>query len=74
MNVIDICDIEYLRWISANNPNACEKRSVYYARMKSDDNSDFVKSKQFHNKIMRSLGWKDVQDTKGNHIWQTSYT
>ena len=62
-------NMNYVKWLSNNNPHLGEKRSAYYARMKSD-NSDFVKSKQFHNKIMRSLGWKDVQDTKGNHIWQ----
>ena len=51
-------DSGYLAWISKNQPSHGELRSVYFIRMKNS-NSQFICSKQVHNKYMRALGWVD---------------
>jgi hypothetical protein len=61
-------NFDYLKWISENHPDSEELRSAYFKRIKKAVPS-FHNSKQFHNKIMRALGWKEKMRSKGRRCW-----
>lgn len=64
----DKIDINYLKWISKNQPKQGEHKKVYYDRMKAA-NPTFKKGISVHNKYMDALLWKMARSKTGHYTW-----
>jgi phage anti-repressor protein len=67
-STVDEADSNYISWISNNQPNEDELRSAYYDRIK-ESIPTFKRSKIYHNKIMRALGWIECSKSGGRRCW-----